>query len=238
MRQSVVIRLALVAAIAVVIATVAYYVPVLQYLSTFLEWIQGRGPIGLVLLAALYVPASLLFLPAWPLTLGAGFVFGVVRGTIAVSIGSVLGASAAFWTGRSLLRQLIEDRVARTPRFAAIDRAVAQHGFKIVLLTRLSPIFPFNLLNYAFGITKVTFRDYLLASWIGMLPGTLLYVYLGTAAKSLADLFSGRTDGGTTERVTFAMGLVATILATILIARIAKQTLKREINETSPTLPS
>jgi uncharacterized membrane protein YdjX (TVP38/TMEM64 family) len=102
-----------------------------------------------VLLGAAYVPAALLFVPGSLLTLEAGFAFGVVRGTIAVSLGSVLGASAAFLAGRTLARGLIEGRISRNPKFQAIDRAVGEQGFKIVLLTRLSPIFPFNLLNQA-----------------------------------------------------------------------------------------
>jgi uncharacterized membrane protein YdjX (TVP38/TMEM64 family) len=128
---------------------VLVFLPVKQYLSDFLEWIQQIGPWGPVLLGAAYVPAALLFVPGSLLTLEAGFAFGVVRGTIAVSLGSVLGASAAFLAGRTLARGLIEGRISRNPKFQAIDRAVGEQGFKIVLLTRLSPIFPFNLLNQA-----------------------------------------------------------------------------------------
>ena len=156
-----------------------FLLPIRDYMSQFLEQVKEMGTLGPVLLAALYIPACLLFLPGWILTMGAGFAFGVVRGTIAVSVGSTLGAVAAFLVGRTLARDWIEQKVAGNARFRAIDQAVGQQGFKIVLLTRLSPIFPFNLLNYAFGITRVSLRDYVLASWIGMLPATVMYVYFG-----------------------------------------------------------
>ena len=108
------------------------------------------------------------------------------------------------FTGRTLARGFIEAKISHNPRFRAIDQAVKHEGFKIVLLTRLSPVFPFNLLNYAFGLTPVSLRDYFLASWIGMLPGTVMYVYLGSAAKNLADLAAGKVEGGTGQQALFA----------------------------------
>ncbi len=161
-------------------------------LASFLEWVQGIGPWGAVLFAAAYVPAAVLFVPGSLLTLGAGFVFGLAKGTVIVSLGSTAGAAAAFLVARSLAHDWVARRIARRPTLAAIGRAVETEGFKIVLLTRLSPVLPFNLLNYAFGLTAVPFRTYVLASWIGMLPGTIMYVYLGSAAKSLADAAVGR----------------------------------------------
>ena len=213
-----------------------FLLPVRDYISQFLEQVKEMGTLGPVLLAALYIPACLLFLPGWILTMGAGFAFGVVRGTIAVSVGSTLGAVAAFLVGRTLARDWIEQKVAGNARFRAIDRAVGQQGFKIVLLTRLSPIFPFNLLNYAFGITKVSLRDYVLASWIGMLPGTVMYVYLGSAVKSLSDLVAGKVDGGVGQKVLFALGLLATIAVTVLVTRIARKALQESISTSTSDL--
>lgn len=207
-----------------------FLLPVRDYMSEFLEQVKEMGTLGPVLLAALYIPACLLFLPGWILTMGAGFAFGVVRGTIAVSVGSTLGAVAAFLVGRTLARDWIEQKVAGNARFRAIDQAVGQQGFKIVLLTRLSPIFPFNLLNYAFGITKVSLRDYVLASWIGMLPGTVMYVYFGSAVKSLSDLVAGKVDGGVGQKVLFALGLLATIAVTVLVTRIARKALQESVS--------
>ncbi len=226
----------LVALLAAIVAS-AFLLPVKEYLGSFLEWVRNVGPLGAVALGALYIPACLAFFPGSLLTLGAGFAFGVVWGTITVSAGSVLGATAAFLAGRTLARRAIERRVARAPKFAAIDRAVADQGFKIVLLTRLSPVFPFNILNYAYGLTRVSLRDYVLASWIGMFPGTVLYVYLGSAVKSIADLASGAGQGGAGRTVLFAVGLAATIAVTIVVTRIARQALSRAVDGNAAVAP-
>jgi uncharacterized membrane protein YdjX (TVP38/TMEM64 family) len=204
-----------------------------EYLVATLEWLSGLGPLGPVALAAIYVVATVLFVPGSILTLGAGFAFGVLWGTVAVSIGSTLGATAAFLVGRTFARGLIEDRVAASPTFAAIDRAVAREGFKVVLLTRLSPVFPFNLLNYAYGLTRVSLRDYVLASWIGMLPATILWVYVGSAAKNLADLAAGRVERTPAQTALFVTGLAATVLVTVYVARGARKELRRTVGESS-----
>ena len=226
------LRLALLLGLAAAVAAIVVFLPVKDLLVRFLEWVRGIGLWGPVLLAAAYVPASLLFVPGSLLTLGAGFAFGVAVGTLAVSVGSVLGACAAFLAGRTLARGWIEGKVAANPKFRAIDEAVGRQGFKIVLLTRLSPVFPFNLLNYAYGVTPVSFRDYLLASWMGMLPGTVLYVYLGSAVKSLADLVAGKVEGGAEQKIFFGAGLLATVAVTVLVTRIARRALREAVAHT------
>lgn len=223
------LRVALLAGLAAGCAAALLLLPTKDLLVGFLDWVRGIGLWGAALLAAAYVPASLLFVPGSLLTLGAGFAFGLVLGTAAVSVGSVLGASAAFFAGRTLARSWVESKVAGNPRFQAIEAAVADQGFKIVLLTRLSPVFPFNLLNYAYGVTSVAFRDYVLASWLGMLPGTVLYVYLGSAVKSLADLASGDVGGGSGEKIFFGLGLLATVAVTVFVTRIAKRALREAV---------
>ena len=233
-------RLALMMLVACGVLMALVLLPIKQYLEWFLSWVQDLGPWGPVIVGAAYVPACILFIPGSLLTLGAGFLFGVVKGTIAVSLGSVAGASAAFWLGRTLLRQFIEEKVAQNPKFRAIDQAVAQQGAKIVLLTRLSPAFPFNLLNYAFGLTNIRFRDYLWASWIGMLPGTILYIYLGSLAKSLTDLVQGKLETSYAQQALFVVGLIATVAVTVFVTRIARRALYNAIDEhplTSPDSP-
>lgn len=222
-------RLAAGALLMAAVVAVLGYLPVQEYLIRFVDWAQAHKPQGLVLLIVLYVVACLLFIPGSVLTLGAGFAFGVWWGTLAVSAGSVLGATAAFLTGRTLARGWIEQRVARYPKFAAIDRAVAEQGFKIVLLTRLSPIFPFNLLNYAYGLTRVRLRDYVLASWIGMFPATVVFVSVGSAIKNLSDLAAGRIEGGPGQTILFFVGLLAALLVTIYIARLARRALDQAV---------
>lgn len=201
------------------------FLPIAEALSGFLEYVRGLGVWGPALLAAAYVLATVLMAPGLILTLGAGYVFGVVVGTITVSVGSVLGATAAFLIGRYAARDFVNGLAESNPRFGAIDRAVAGSGWKIVLLTRLSPLFPFNVLNYLYGATQVSLRDYVLASWIGMLPGTILYVYLGAVAGNLTDLLAGKVEGGFAQQAILFAGLAATVVVTVLVTRIARQAL-------------
>jgi uncharacterized membrane protein YdjX (TVP38/TMEM64 family) len=186
----------------------------------------------------IYIVATVLFVPGSIITLGAGALFGLLPGFITISIGSTLGAAAAFLVGRYFARDAIAQKIAGNPRFEAIDNAVAKEGWKIVGLTRLSPIFPFNMLNYAYGLTKVSLRDYFFASWIGMMPGTLLYVYIGTAIGSLADLGEGGRERSPAEWAMLVVGLLATVAVTVFITRIARKALNETIEETSPEIDS
>ena len=165
--------------------------PVKQWFIAGLQWTEGLGIWAYVFVVVFYIVACVFLLPGSILTLGAGLLFGLIGGVITVSVGSTLGACAAFWIGRTVARNWISGKVATNDKFAAIDQAVAHQGFKIVLLTRLSPIFPFNMLNYAFGLTKIPFWKYAVGSWIGMIPGTVMYVYFGAALQSFADLEVG-----------------------------------------------
>lgn len=186
-----------------------------------LDSIAGLGAWGPVLFIAVYVVAAVLFIPGSVLTLGAGALFGVVWGSIYVSIGATLGATAAFLVGRYLARGWVAKKIEGNASFAAIDGAVADEGWKIVGLTRLSPVFPFTLLNYAFGLTRVKLRNYVLASWIGMMPGTVMYVYIG----SLARVGAKGQEKSPAEWALYGVGLLASIAVTIFITRIARRAL-------------
>ncbi len=144
-----------------------------------------------------------------------------------MSIGSTLGACAAFQVGRRVSRGWVEKRMSGNATFHAVSQAVGKEGFKVVLLTRLSPVFPFNVLNYAFGLTTVSFWQYALASWIGMLPGTILYVFLGSGARSLADIAAGNVQGGVVQRVFLWFGLGVTVAVTAFVARLAGRSLRQ-----------
>ncbi len=205
------------------------FLPLDEILGSFFETIQSLGAWGPVLLVGAYIVATVLMVPGTILSLGAGFAFGLTVGTLAVSIGSVLGALLAFLVGRNMARDFVEQKARQFPKFAAVDQAVQQAGFKIVLLTRLSPAFPFNVLNYLFSITKVRTRDYFFASWIGMLPGTLMFVYFGTAIKNLADLAAGRFDGGTSQKILLGIGLLATVVVTVYITRLARAAIREYV---------
>jgi uncharacterized membrane protein YdjX (TVP38/TMEM64 family) len=216
----------LIAGVVAIIALVllSRVLPVGEYLKSFLDAIRELGPTGYALFIIVYIAATVFFLPGSILTLGAGATFGLVGGFVAVSIGSTLGASASFLVGRFIARDSIAKKVKGNDRFAAIDRAVGKEGFKIVFLTRLSPIFPFNLLNYAYGLTTVPFWHFFFASWIGMMPGTILYVYLGSAAAELGG--AGNSEAGGWGLLLKVVGLIATIVVTVFITRIARSALK------------
>src|SRR5882724_4651439 len=211
------------AAIAVLVA--AKYFHVQDLLKEALGWIGKLGPWGPVIFIALYIVATVFFIPGSVLTLGAGAVFGVVLGSVYVSISATLGATAAFLVGRYLARDAIARKIEKNEKFATIDRAVADEGWKIVLLTRLSPVFPFTLLNYAFGLTRVKLSHYVLASWLGMIPGTVMYVYLG----SLVNIGAGHRQRTTGEWVLYGVGLLATVIVTVFVTRLAKKALAKKI---------
>jgi uncharacterized membrane protein YdjX (TVP38/TMEM64 family) len=196
-----------------------------------LDWVHELGAWGLVVTAVAYIPAAVVGVPpASLLTVAAGSLYGVFPATVVVSLSSTFAATLAFLLGRTLARDWVAARVARRPLFWALDFAVAEQGFKIVLLTRLSPLFPYFLLNYAFGLTRVSLGRYVLASWIGMLPGTLMYVYLGASVGEVADLLSGRPrPTEIMETVLWWTGLAATVVVTLLVARQARRELKRAL---------
>jgi uncharacterized membrane protein YdjX (TVP38/TMEM64 family) len=220
------------AAVAVAILVAAKVFHVQDALKAALDWIGKLGPWGPVIFIGIYVVATVLFVPGSVLTLGAGALFGVVLGSICVSISATLGATAAFLVGRYFARDAIARKIEKNEKFAAIDRAVAAEGWKIVLLTRLSPVFPFTLLNYAFGLTRVRLSHYVLASWIGMMPGTVMYVYLG----SLVNVGAGHRQRTTGEWVLYGVGLLATIAVAVVVTRVARKALASKISgsETGP----
>jgi uncharacterized membrane protein YdjX (TVP38/TMEM64 family) len=202
-------------------------------IPAFSAWVDGLGVWGPVAFVAGYAIAAVAFVPGSLLTLAAGAIFGVGKGTALVLLAATLGASAAFLVSRYLVRGFVERRLAGNERFAAIDRAIGSEGRKIVFLLRLSPVFPFNLLNYALGLTRVRFADYVVAS-IGMLPGTLLYVYYGKVAGDLAQLAGGAPmRRGPAYYGVLALGLVATIVVTTMVTRIARRALQ-EVTDGHP----
>jgi uncharacterized membrane protein YdjX (TVP38/TMEM64 family) len=200
-------------------------------LKQALEWIASLGAVGALVFIGIYIIAAVAFLPGSVLTLGAGVVFGVWLGALYVFIGATLGATAAFLVGRYVARNWVSKKIANNDKFQAIDRAVGNEGLKIVLLTRLSPIFPFNLLNYAFGLTGVSLQDYVIGS-VGMIPGTLMYVYIGSLAGNLALIGTDAQPTNPAIQWTIRIvGFIATVAVTVYITRIAKQELDRSTND-------
>jgi uncharacterized membrane protein YdjX (TVP38/TMEM64 family) len=210
----------------------AKYFHLQQLLQTSLIQVKSLGFLGAIAFIAIYNIATLLFVPGSILTMKGGCLFGIFWGTVYVLIAATLGATWAFLLGRYLSRDWVCRQIGKNPKFQAIDRAVGKEGWKIVLLTRLSPIFPFNLLNYAFGVTGVSLKDYILGS-LGMIPGTVMYVYIGSLASDLATLdMSNRpmtTEAQIVQWLIRIMGLMATIAVTIYVTRLAKKALDQSI---------
>lgn len=196
------------------------------WLKDALEWIDEQGAVGGIAFVLLYIVASVAFLPGSVLTLGAGVVFDVFLGSVYVFIGATIGAIAAFLVGRYVARGWVAKKIAGNEKFAAVDSAVGREGLKIVLLTRLSPVFPFNLLNYAYGVTGVSLKDYILGT-IGILPGTIMYVYLGSLAGNIATIGTG--DQPSNPTVVWAIriiGFIATVAVTLYVTKVARKALE------------
>jgi uncharacterized membrane protein YdjX (TVP38/TMEM64 family) len=223
------LKVVLAAAAVVLLLAAGKYLHVQELLRAALARIAGLGMWGPVIFVAIYVLACVLFIPGAILTLGAGFIFGVIKGTMIVSVASTLGATCAFLVGRHLAREWVAKKIEGNEKFKAVDEAVAREGWKIVGLVRLSPVFPFNLLNYAFGLTKVSLRDYFFASWIGMFPGTVMYVYIGSLAGDLATLGAGRHARTPAEWAMYVVGLLATVAVTVYVTRIARKALEKKV---------
>jgi len=214
------------AAALVLVALVAVGRSLAGQVLAFAAWVDGLGAWGPAVFVAGYALGTVAFVPGSLLTLAAGAVFGLREGVAWVFLSALLGSSAAFLLARHGGRAFVERRIQGDPRFAAIDRAVAEQGRRIVFLLRLSPVFPYNLLNYALGLTRISFRDYALAS-LGMLPGTLLYVYYGAVGGEIAALAAGaRPEKGPLDYALLGLGLLATVVVTALVTRIARRALR------------
>jgi uncharacterized membrane protein YdjX (TVP38/TMEM64 family) len=228
-------RVALVlAGLAAVVAVGRAVGPEAVRLATGAHRFGGWAP---AIFVAGYVVACIAFVPGAIPTMAAGILFGLAAGTVYAFLGETLGGAAAFTVSRRLARPLVARWLAGTPRFAALDRAVAAQGRRLVFLLRLSPIFPFNFLNYALGLTSVRFADYLLAS-VAMLPGAFLYVYYGMMIGDVALLASGahvRRDA--LAWVLLAAGLAATAVVTTVLARLATRAVREATAEAATELP-
>lgn len=232
MKTGTIIRLGIVAILVALGVFLFVRYDVQTELVRILTWIDDQGIVGVIVYIAVYITATVLFIPGSVITLGAGFIYGVGYGSIYVSIGSTIGAFFAFLVGRYLARGWIERRVAGNKQFAAIDTAVGKEGWKIVLLTRLSPVMPFNLLNYSYGLTGIRAGHYFLASWIGMMPGTVMWVYIGTLFGSLATI---GTDAGAATNDTFNLiilivGFALVVAVAVYVAMIAKRALASSLD--------
>ncbi|CAA2938074.1 uncharacterized protein LOC111382143 [Olea europaea var. sylvestris] len=228
------------------IATACLTLPVEKMLKDFLAWIEhDLGPWGPLVLAVAYIPLTVLAVPASILTLGGGYLFGLPVGFFADSIGAVIGAGAAFLLGRTIGRSFVISKLRDYPQFRAVAVAIQRSGFKIVLLLRLVPLLPFNMLNYLLSVTPVPIGQYMLASWLGMMPITLALVYVGTTLKDLSDITHGWNEFSKTRWAFIVLGLVVSVVLMICVTRVAKAALDKALAENadldgdiaSPQLP-
>jgi len=232
MRRSSVLRLAGATAVLALFILGAWKLPLRQWAESFIFWVRSFGSSGAFVYGTVYAVGAVLMVPGSALTAGAGLVYGTLIGVLIVSPASVLGATGSFLIARYFARDWVERKLQDYPKFKAIDRAVEKQGFKIILLIRLQPILPFVLLNYALGLTRVRLRDYVVASWIGMLPATVVYVYLGSALHNVSDLFSGgMAKHSTAGLAVFWGGLAAGAILLWFLTRMAKKALQEELNE-------
>jgi uncharacterized membrane protein YdjX (TVP38/TMEM64 family) len=207
------------------LSILAKVLPVRSWIVSLIDWVEQLGPAGAIVFIVAYALATVLFLPGWIFTVSAGLIYGVVRGTLIALTGATIGAALAFLVARYFVRNNIEQLAKKNSRFKAIDDAIGVNGWKIIGLLRLSPLIPFNFSNYFYGITSVSFGAYVAVSAIGMLPGTLLYAYLGAIGK--AGVTSSSSSYSMWQYVFLGIGLIATIAVTILVSRIARNALKK-----------
>jgi len=228
-KKGAVARLIALTVIVIALFLAMKFLPVQQWLKSFNDWVGQMGLAGIFIFIAVYAAATVLLAPGAILTIGAGFAFGLWKGFLAVSAGATLGASLAFLVARFVARDKIEAMARRNSKFQRIDNAIGQQGATLVFLLRLSPVIPFNLSNYFYGLTAVKFWPYVLASWIGMMPGTFLYVYIGTAGKAAVSAAAGgeAVKQGWQYWTFISVGLVATIVVTIWVSKIARDAVKK-----------
>jgi len=203
-------------------------------LQDILMWVKSLGYLAPLAFIVIYNLATVFFIPGSLLTLGGGALFGLFWGSIYVFVGATIGAILAFLIGRYISRDWVAKKIASSPKFKVLEEAVAKQGLKIVFLTRLSPLFPFNLLNYAFGVTQVSLKDYILGS-VGMIPGTLMYVYIGFLVGDIATLGS-KSQSVTQQTQVFqwilqGLGLIATIAVTVYVTKLAKKALGEAVGQ-------
>ena len=206
------------------IAAALLFLPFRDWFTHFEAYVKSLGSIGPIVMAAAYVVTTILFVPGSALTIGSGTLFGLRTGFLVVLIGANLGALCAFLLARTLLREKVTKWAEGNAKFRSLDRAIGRQGFKMVFLSRLSPVFPFNLLNYLLGLTAIPTRAYILANLFGMLPGMFLYVYIGAAAR---DAIAGTDPStGMYQQALKYVGLLATIAVVIIVTRIARRAMR------------
>jgi len=206
--------------------------PAQAYLIDTMYWLRNINPIyGTMTLTVIYAVSLVFCFPGTPLNLAAGFLFGTWLGSFVTVIGADVGATLAFLLGRTLGREWAQQQIMKNKRFGLVNLAVEKNAWLIIFLVRLSPVFPFGICNYLFGVTKSTFWIYWSATTAGLIPCTMAYTYLGSLMRSLSDIYAdGETD--TTQRtIIVSVALIVTIGGITVITLITKRSLEKAMKE-------
>lgn len=226
------VRVTLLLMLIAAIIAACFTLPIEKMLKDFLYWVDNDlGRWGPLVLAVAYIPLTILAVPASVLTLGGGYLYGVLVGIVADSVGATLGATAAFLLGRTIGRSFVIAKMKEYPKFRAIEIAIDRSGFKIVLLLRLVPMLSFNLLNYLLSVTPVSLWEYVLASWLGMLPITVALVYVGTTLKDLSDVTHGWHEITPSRWAFLIISLVLSVILMVWVTIVAKNALDEALAE-------
>ncbi|KAL9237594.1 hypothetical protein vseg_012123 [Gypsophila vaccaria] len=226
------IRISLLLTLVAAITVACFTLPIEKLLKYFLLWVdENLGRWGPLVLAVAYIPLTILAVPASVLTLGGGYLYGLLMGFLADSVGATLGATAAFLLGRTIGRSYVISKVKDYPKFKAVAIAIERSGFKIVLLLRLVPLLPFNMLNYLLSVTPVPLWEYVLATWLGMLPITLALVYAGTTLKDLSDVTHGWHELTPSRWVFLISSVLVSVVLMICVTKVAKTALEKALAE-------
>jgi uncharacterized membrane protein YdjX (TVP38/TMEM64 family) len=229
-----VVRLGLLIGCLLTVAIAMIVLPIANILFSLFETARAIGPWGPLLMASAYIPASLFLVPVMILALGSGYLFGVVLGTITAWIGSTIGAAAAFIAARVLARELVLAGMSSNPKRQSTDQAIAEHGFMLTLLSRLTPLIPFNLTNYLLGLSGISLKQFVLGTWIGALPVTLMYVFLGTVVREVEE------TGGTDLQIAGSRGALVVVAAVVILALTAfvAYSIKKILDKAEPVEPA
>jgi len=199
-----------------------------------LSWTGGLGPWAPWVFTGLSILAMVFLFSTTVMALAAGYLFGLVGGCLTTLIGFGLGALAAFALGRTCFRGLVERRLAGHPQLAAIDRAINEKGLRVVLLTRLATPYP-SLFSYLFSLTSVRLGPYALGTWLGVIPRTLLYVYLGTLLKRSADILAEGEGlpGGPLGYVYGTACLIVAVVLLLFLRNLARKALRQAVDSST-----
>lgn len=218
------------------IALIIFRFPLSTWLPSFVEWIRDTGPLGQVAFAAAYTVATVFLLPSSVFCVSAGFIYGPVTGVLVMIPTCLVAGTVIFIASRFLFRAWVIQKISNDARLKNLDAAIHDDGKRLVFLLRLSPISPFAVVNYALGATRVKYRDFLLGTLMGMLPGISLYVYTGSLLNDVTQILSGeRPHLGMTQQVFYVLGFVATLAVTVVVTRLARKALTKDLE--APSTP-